>query len=121
MPSPVPVSAPQETWLPIDPANVGFTADVADRLDKAIAEERVWNLHGIVVLRNGRLVIERYFEGEDRARGIGDLGRIRFTADTIHDLRSCSKSIVGLLYGMMANRSLRPARACRSEISRASD
>jgi CubicO group peptidase (beta-lactamase class C family) len=46
------------------------------------------------------LVIERYFEGHDRARGIGDLGSVKFAPETIHDLRSCSKSIVGLLYGI---------------------
>jgi hypothetical protein len=46
------------------------------------------------------VVIERYFEGQDRAVGIGDLGTVKFTPDTMHDLRSCSKSIVGLLYGI---------------------
>jgi hypothetical protein len=34
------------------------------RLDKAIADKRVWNLHRLVVLRNRRLVLERYFEEE---------------------------------------------------------
>jgi hypothetical protein len=32
----------------------------------------------LVVLRNERLVLERYFEGEDQARGVGDIGHIRF-------------------------------------------
>jgi hypothetical protein len=39
-----------------------------------VADGRVWNLHGLVVLRNDRLVLERYFEGEDRVRGIGEVG-----------------------------------------------
>jgi hypothetical protein len=34
-----------------------------DRLDKAIAEKRIWNIDGLVVLRNERLVTGRYFEG----------------------------------------------------------
>lgn len=42
----------------------------------------------------------RYFEGEDHVRGVGPVGRVAFKADTLHDLRSCSKSIVGLLYGI---------------------
>ena len=70
------------------------------RLDKAIADKRIWNLHGLVVLRNDRLVLERYFEGEDEARGVGKIGHVAFKPDTMHDLRSCSKSVVGLLYGV---------------------
>jgi CubicO group peptidase (beta-lactamase class C family) len=80
--------------------DAGFAVDIEARLDKAIADKRIWNQHGIVVLRNDRLVLERYFEGEDAARGIGSIGRVTHTADTLHDLRSCSKSIVGLLYGI---------------------
>lgn len=89
-----------EDWSPISPADAGFAADLEARLDKAIADNRVWNLHGLVVLRNDRLVLERYFEGDDRARGIGDIGHVTFRPDTMHDLRSCSKSIIGLLYGI---------------------
>ena len=85
---------------PIAPAEAGFAPDLEARLDRLIAEKRAWNLHGIVVVRNDRLVLERYFEGEDRARGIGAIGRVTFKSDTMHDLRSCSKSIVGLLYGI---------------------
>ena len=86
--------------LTVPPEEAGFAADLEARLDKAIAEKRVWNLHGLVVLRHDRLVLERYFEGEDHARGIGPLGRVAFGPETLHDLRSCSKSIVGLLYGI---------------------
>ncbi|GLH80651.1 serine hydrolase [Bradyrhizobium sp. SSBR45G] len=77
-----------------------FAADVARRLDQALAERRLWNIHGLIVLRDGRRVIERYFDGPDRARGVGDIGTVTFTAETPHDLRSCSKSIVALLYGI---------------------
>ena len=57
----------------------------------------------------GRLVLERYFEGADSARGIGDIGRVKFAPDTLHDLRSCSKSIVGLLYGIALQQGKVPA------------
>ena len=77
-----------------------FAAGVARRLDQALAERRLWNIHGLIVLRDGKRVIERYFEGPDRARGVGDIGTVTFTAETPHDLRSCSKSIVALLYGI---------------------
>jgi len=103
------LSAQPDPWSPIPPAEAGFASDLHDRLDQAIADKRVWNLHGLVVLRDGRLVFERYFEGEDRARGIGEIGRVKFAPDTPHDLRSCSKSIVGLLYGIALHQGKVPA------------
>lgn len=93
-------SAQTLDWPSFDAGNSGFVADLTARLDKAIAEKRIWNVHGLIVLRNNRLAIERYFDGEDRARGIGALGQVQFKSDTLHDLRSCSKSLVGLLYGI---------------------
>lgn len=95
--------------LPITPEDAGFAPDLEARFDRAIAEKRVWGLHGVIVLRNDRLVLERYFEGEDQARGIGAIGRVNFTARTLHDLRSCSKSIVALLYGIALQRGKVPA------------
>ena len=50
-------------------------------------------------MRNWRLVLEHYFEGDDDERG-RPLGKVAFTVDTLHDLRSASKSIVGPLYGI---------------------
>lgn len=56
--------------------DAGFAPDLGARLDKAVADKRVWNQHGLVVLRGNRLVLERYFEGEDEARGVGAIGRV---------------------------------------------
>ena len=92
-------SAKGHDWLTISPSEAGFTSDLEAQLETAITQNRVWNLHGVVVVRNGRLVFERYFEGNDNARG-RPLGKVAFTADSLHDLRSVSKSIIGLLYGM---------------------
>jgi CubicO group peptidase (beta-lactamase class C family) len=92
-------AAAEAPWLSISPNEAGFTSDLEARLDEAITEKRVWNLHGVVIVRKGHLVLERYFEGDDNARG-SPLGRVAFDADRLHDLRSVSKSIVGLLYGI---------------------
>jgi CubicO group peptidase (beta-lactamase class C family) len=86
-------------WQPVSRREAGFADDLEARLDKAIADKRIWNLHSVIVVRNGRLVLERYFEGEDNARG-RRLGVVSFKPETLHDLRSVSKSIVGLLYGI---------------------
>lgn len=105
-------NAGEATWVAAaSPEDEGFTADLGARLDQAVADKRVWNLHGLVVLRNGKVVLERYFEGEDRVRSRGGstaLGRVAFGPETLHDLRSCSKSIVGLLYGVALDRRLVP-------------
>jgi CubicO group peptidase (beta-lactamase class C family) len=87
-------------WQSVSLREAGFADDLEVRLDKAIADKQVWNLHSVIVVRNGRLVFERYFEGEDTARGGRPLGVVSFKPDTLHDLRSVSKSIVGLLYGI---------------------
>jgi CubicO group peptidase (beta-lactamase class C family) len=87
-------------WQPVSLREAGFADDMGARLDKAIADKRVWNLHSVVVVRHGRLVFERYFEGEDTARGNRPIGVVSFKPDSPHDLRSASKSIVGLLYGI---------------------
>ena len=87
-------------WQPISLREAGFADDLEARLDKAVADKRVWNLHSVVVVRHGRLVFERYFEGEDTARGSRPIGKVSFKPDSLHDLRSASKSIVGLLYGI---------------------
>jgi CubicO group peptidase (beta-lactamase class C family) len=86
-------------WRSVSPSEAGFASDLEVRLDKAIAEQRVWNVHGVVIVRNGALVLERYFAGEDSARGRPS-GKIMFQPDTLHDVRSVSKSIVGVLYGI---------------------
>ncbi len=96
----LPALAQQQSTFPFASESSGFAAEVVQRLDRAVAEGRVWNILGIVVLRNEKLIVERYFEGQDRARGVGELGTVKFTAVTLHDLRSCSKSIVALLYGI---------------------
>ena len=93
------LSAGAAALQPIAPGDAGFAPDLEARLDRAIADQRIWNQHGLVVLRNDRLVLERYFEGEDETRDAGKI-HVTHTADTMHDLRSCSKSIVGLLYGI---------------------
>lgn len=91
-------AAPFE-WQSIAPAEAGFAPDLDARLDKLIADKRAWNLHGVVVVRGGRLVLERYFAGPDWAV-TRDLGHVTFGPGTLHDLRSVTKSIVGLLYGI---------------------
>lgn len=92
-------ATPAFMWQSAAPAEAGFSPDIAELLDKLVATKRVWGLHGVVVARRGRLVLERYFAGDDENWGT-PLGRVDFGPDTLHDLRSVTKSILGLLYGI---------------------
>jgi CubicO group peptidase (beta-lactamase class C family) len=58
-----------------------------------------WNLHAVLIERDGRLVYEEYFAGDDQKWG-QPLGRVVFTRDTKHDLRSITKSVTSALAGI---------------------
>jgi CubicO group peptidase (beta-lactamase class C family) len=81
------------------PESVGFADDLPKRFETLLAAGRLQNLHGVVALRKRRIVFERYFTGTDGVWG-RPLGAVEFKADTLHDMRSVTKSIVGLLYGI---------------------
>jgi CubicO group peptidase (beta-lactamase class C family) len=83
----------------VAPADAGFAPNLDARLDDLVTSGRAWKLHGVVIMRKGALVLERYEAGEDEIGG-DPIGRIAFGPDTLHDLRSATKSILGLLYGL---------------------
>ncbi len=83
----------------VTPEEAGFAPDLADRFALAREAGVLPNLHGIVAARGGRIFFETYLPGTDSA-GPRPLGVVRFGPDTLHDLRSVTKSIVVLLYGI---------------------
>ncbi|MBS0248221.1 MAG: serine hydrolase [Proteobacteria bacterium] len=85
-------------WQNVAAPDAGFDAGLEARLDKLIAEKRVWNLHGVFVARAGRVVLERYFDGEEN--NWGKVSNVRFGPDTLHNLYSVTKSVVALVYGV---------------------
>ncbi len=95
------------SWSTSTPEAAGFRPDLAERLDFGIRSGLLRDLHGIVVARHGKLVLEKYYAGPDENWG-QPLGTVNFAADTLHDMRSVSKSVVGLLYGMALERGLVP-------------
>jgi CubicO group peptidase (beta-lactamase class C family) len=97
--SSVEVPAAPADWVSVAPEDAGFAPDLADQLDRAVQNGRLRNLHAVVVARGGKLVLERYYAGPDERWG-EPLGTMAFGPEVKHDLRSVSKSIVGLLYGI---------------------
>lgn len=95
-------------WQYVEPDAAGFKPGLAARFDSLQAGGRLAGLHGVVALRGGRIVFERYLKGVDFTWG-NALGEVIFGPDTLHDLRSVTKSIVGLLYGIALARGQVPA------------
>lgn len=73
--------------------------DFAARLAELLRSGRVVGLDALLVSCRGRLLFEHYGEGEAENWG-RPLGRVTFGPTVLHDLRSVSKSIVSLLYGI---------------------
>jgi CubicO group peptidase (beta-lactamase class C family) len=106
-----PVSAPAAMagdWRTTTAAEAGFKSDVAKQLDDAVQQGKLKNLHAVVVVRGGKLVFERYYEGDDQLWAM-PIGKVKFGPNVKHDLRSASKSVVSLLYGIALQEGKVPA------------
>ena len=53
------------------------------------------NIHSLLILKNNMIVLEKYFDGEDAIIGKGWVGVRQHDIDSLHDVRSVTKSIVG--------------------------
>jgi CubicO group peptidase (beta-lactamase class C family) len=73
--------------------------DIGERLSQAIQNGKVSGLHALLVSRSGDVLFEHYGRGEDEIWG-RPLGTIAFAPEVLHDVRSVSKSVIGLLYGI---------------------
>jgi CubicO group peptidase (beta-lactamase class C family) len=87
------------SWDAVAPADARFAPDLAERVKALVRQGRAPGLHGIVVVRAGRLVLEWYGAGEDWSWGT-PRGHVKFGPETLHDLRSVTKSVTSLLYGI---------------------
>lgn len=90
---------PVGEWPRATPAEVGLAPDMGAQIDARVDDGSFENLHAVIVARGGKLVLERYYDGEDEYWG-RPRGRVAFDANELHDLRSVTKSLVGLLYGI---------------------
>ena len=72
-------------------------------LKARIASGEIPGIHSALVIVDGKTIVEWYFQGSDET--IGPTGpipleRVEFTADTLHDVRSVTKSVVSILFGI---------------------
>jgi CubicO group peptidase (beta-lactamase class C family) len=95
-------SAPH-IWQEAGLRDAGFAADMSEKIDCGVRSGLIPGLHAIVVARHGKIAAERYYTGDDVHWG-RPLGDVAHGPDTLHDLRSVTKSIVSLLYGIALER-----------------
>ncbi len=77
--------------------------------DRLVASDA--NIHAVLVARSGRLAFERYFKGSDEVPGRfygSRVETISFDADTLHNVKSVSKSVASLAVGVAIDRGLIP-------------
>lgn len=77
----------------------GVDVSIVSRLEGQVTNGVYPNIHSLLIARHGKLVYEHYWTGKDETLG-DDLGVIAHGIDSLHDLRSVTKSIVGACIGI---------------------
>ena len=89
----------EDGWSVAAAGTAGFNEAALAALTQEIRDGVSLNTHAVLVEKAGRLVYEAYFEGPDERLG-EPLGNVVFDHQTLHDLRSVSKSVTSALLGI---------------------
>jgi CubicO group peptidase (beta-lactamase class C family) len=73
--------------------NAGIDSFKIIELTQLILKDSFPNIHSLLIVRNNKLVYEHYFFGKDEDWG-SNLGYVKHDTNTLHDIRSISKSVV---------------------------
>jgi CubicO group peptidase (beta-lactamase class C family) len=108
---------PDDCSLPVAQDDGWAVASVKD--DKLIDREALCrmedrlsstaNVHAVIVVRGGKLVFERYFTGSDEVPGRiygSRVANVTFATDTLHNVKSVTKSVASLALGIAIDRGL---------------
>ncbi|TGL62062.1 serine hydrolase domain-containing protein [Leptospira sarikeiensis] len=100
-------------WKIASPDEIGSSYQrLCDTLQNSVP--KINNLHSILIEKNGKLIVELYQNGTDKPLTIMNgfrfpfTGKTNFDRNSLHDVRSVSKSIVSLLYGIALEKKLVP-------------
>jgi CubicO group peptidase (beta-lactamase class C family) len=80
-------------------AALGRDSTMDKELRQAFDAGQLAGLHSVLVMHKGEVIAESYFAGNDERWG-EPLGVRQHGANELHDIRSVTKPIVGLLYGI---------------------
>jgi CubicO group peptidase (beta-lactamase class C family) len=84
-----------------------MTTQLRDGLDEVLKAGQVDGLHAVVAVRGGQTLLEYYGTGQDFAWA-RPLGVVEFGPETLHDIRSVTKSVTALLYGIALGEGMVP-------------
>jgi CubicO group peptidase (beta-lactamase class C family) len=87
-------------WTVAAPEDLGLDGARLCDLEAFLKQWPGANIHALVVVRHGKLVLEHYLAGQDVRFASEALGVVHFTPTTKHDVRSISKSVTALLVGI---------------------
>jgi CubicO group peptidase (beta-lactamase class C family) len=91
-------------WPTASPEEAGLHPGTLCSLNEALDKSPEMNVHAVIVVRGGRLIYETYRGGRDQKWG--QMRVISHGPETEHDVRSISKSVVSLLFGIALDRKL---------------
>ena len=88
-------------WQSDSPEGQNVDAALIAALLARVRDGSYPNIHGILLVKGGKLVVEEYFPGRDSA------GNPRaFARDTLHEMHSATKSVNALLIGIAIDQGL---------------
>ncbi len=87
------------------PSAPAAETDMDKALRTAFERGELRGLHAVVAIYKGNTIAESYFEGADQNWG-APLGVRTHGPDTLHDLRSVTKSMTSLLYGIALDKGM---------------
>jgi len=89
-------------WVTSGLKEVNLNEEKLTEMVNYIDEETNHKIHGILIVKDSKLVFEKYFKGftfdANYVQSVGDL--IQYGIDTLHYMASVSKSITSLLLGI---------------------
>lgn len=94
-------------WATATLGEVGMAEEPIDELLGVLAQGQVPNLNSLLVVKDGKLVLEMYYPGEDITidNGLSYTWK-DFDRDTLHCLASVSKSITSLAFGIAVDQGM---------------
>jgi CubicO group peptidase (beta-lactamase class C family) len=99
-----PYTVPEKTndgWETGSLNSVNLDTNLIDELFERVGNGGYKNIHCVLLAKGGKLVIEEYFAGQN---SVGQYPK--FTRDTLHEMKSATKSVNSILVGIAIDRHL---------------
>lgn len=96
-------------WATASLSDVGLSEQRFVDLVEVIREGIYANVHGVVIIKDDRLVFEEYFAGQAFEGAVGNqiIGpRITFSREQVHNLASVTKSVTSTILGIAIDKGL---------------